>query len=72
MLHMLYNHDLMFPELAPSSALELEMEEDVISPNSTKSSPDLGLPRSISDLLDYSVHPQSPNLGPISDYLDYP
>ena len=44
----------------------------VISPNSTKSSPDLGLPRSISEPSDYSVHPQSPDLGPISDYSDHP
>ena len=27
-LHMLYNHDLMFHEPAPSSALELELEEE--------------------------------------------
>ena len=44
----------------------------VISPNSTKSSPDLRLPRSISDHSDYSVHPWSPDLGPILDYSDYP
>ena len=44
----------------------------VISPNSTKSSPNLGLPQSTLDHLDYLVHPQSPDLGPISGYLDYP
>ena len=43
----------------------------VISLNLTKSSPDLGLPRSILDLSDYSVHPRSPDLGPISDYSDH-
>ena len=44
----------------------------VISLNSTKSSPDLGLPRTTSEPSDYSVHPQSPDLGPISDYSDHP
>ena len=52
----------------------------VISLNSTKSSPDLGLPRSTSDRPDYSVHPRShlgllglpliPDIGPTSDHLD--
>ena len=47
-------------------------EETVISLNLTKSSPNLGLPRSTSDHSDYLVHPQSPDLGPISGYLDHP
>ena len=54
--------------------------EQVISLNSTKSSPDLGLPRSTLDHSDYLVHPQShlgllglpliPDIGPTSDHLD--
>ena len=43
----------------------------VISLNSTKSSPDLELPQSTSDHSDYSVHPRSLDLGPISGYSDY-
>ena len=45
---------------------------DVISLILTKSSPNLGLPRSTSDHSDYSVHPRSPDLSPISGYSDYP
>ena len=37
----------------------------VISLNLTKSNPDLRLPQSTLDHSDYSVHPQSPDLGPI-------
>ena len=49
-----------------------QQTNSVISLNLTKSSPDLGLPWSTSDHLDYSVHPQSPDLSPISGYSDYP
>ena len=68
-----YTWEVPTADLSSSAAVGLSScMEGVIFLNSTKSSPDLGLPRSISDLLDYSVHPRSPDLGPISDYSDHP
>ena len=58
---------MQFPFATPAPSPPLS----VISPNSTKSSPNLGLPRSTSEPSDYLVHPRSPDLGHISDYLDH-
>ena len=54
---------------------------NVVSLNSTKSSPHRGLPRSTLDHSDYSVHPRSrlgllglpliPDIGPTSDHSDH-